>query len=195
MASCNKPNTSDVCLPSQAVLSKGEETAVLQRIERGVMAIDMLVGLLTPHLEGAIRKCTPGPAPVETVLTVAQTGLREVLFGLGTDGAAVVTTPKELLHRLRRKVAEAHPSPCETGDGEAWVEELLPCDPLERQIGAVLDAEATLRFAVENRMKAAHTLVEANMRWVFKVARSFAGRGIDQEDLRQEGALRAPAVR
>ena len=181
-------------LPSRPVLSPEQETAVLRRIERGATAVEALVGLLMPPLEGTVRKCTFASMPAENILVAAQTGLREILFGLGTNGATLVTEPKELLHHLRRKVAaiitgETHPSPCGRGDGEAWVEDLFPTDPLERQIAAVLDVEATLCFAVEDRVKAAHTVVEANMRLVRKVALSMAGRGVGEADLMQEGAI------
>jgi RNA polymerase primary sigma factor len=157
------------------------------------VAIDRLVGLLMPLLEKTIRASFPSPIPWEYTLAAAEAGLREVLFGQRIDGAAVVSTPEAMLHHVRCKAASTvavgmDGSTNGRSEGETWVENLLPDDPLGPQIGAVLDAEATLRFAVEDRLNAVHTLVEANMRWVHGVARSMAGRGIDKLDLMQEGA-------
>lgn len=182
----------DYVVPSAARLTPADEQELGECIQRGNAALDQLLDRLVPRVTVSLRAVNCHPYTPDDVERPVREGLRAALEEQCGEQEPDRQLMETAVLRVRGAVAahlggigptDDRPS----ADGDGWAaERFTPALLGECFQGVPLDgAWPTLRA----RRAGLQRLVEANFHLVEAIARGFVGRGLEREDLLQEGAL------
>jgi RNA polymerase sigma factor (sigma-70 family) len=189
---CGQNHPEDYVVPSAAPLKPAAEEELGECIQRGNAALEQLLDRLVARITVSLRAVNCHPYTSDDVERPVREGLRAALEEQCGEQEPDRQLVETTVLRVRGAVA-GHLGGIETpddrapADGDGWASErFTPALLGECLQGVPLDGAWPLLRA---RRAGLQRLVEANFHLVEAIARGFVGRGLEREDLLQEGAL------